>query len=137
VHPADPCKGLSSVSCLRLGEARNLELQDVDLKAGVLTVRSAKFGKTRLVGLQLIRIEPAEFCEPNALKSILPLVTAASARKIGVITKTNGFRNDDVFRVKASFNGPTESACSLTQWSLVPRQRRILPAGPIMTTGSH
>src|SRR5262249_27649367 len=39
------------VSGLRLGEARNLELQDVDLKAGVLTIRGAKFGKTRLVSL--------------------------------------------------------------------------------------
>ena len=43
--------GLLSVTGLRLGEARNLELQDVDLEAGVLTVRSAKFGKTRLVPL--------------------------------------------------------------------------------------
>jgi integrase/recombinase XerD len=41
--------GLLSVSGLRLGEARNLELQDVDLKAGVLTIRGTKFGKTRLV----------------------------------------------------------------------------------------
>jgi len=43
--------GLLSVSGLRLGEARNLELQDVDLRAGVLTIRGAKFGKTRLVPL--------------------------------------------------------------------------------------
>jgi integrase/recombinase XerD len=43
--------GLLSVSGLRLGEARNLELQDVDLKAAVLTVRGAKFGKSRLVPL--------------------------------------------------------------------------------------
>lgn len=43
--------GLLSVTGLRLGEARNLELQDVDLEAGVLTVRGAKFGKTRLVPL--------------------------------------------------------------------------------------
>jgi len=43
--------GLLSVSGLRLGEARNLELQDVDLKAEVLTIRGAKFGKTRLVPL--------------------------------------------------------------------------------------
>ena len=35
----------------RLGEACNLELQDVDLKAAVLTIRGAKFGKTRLVPL--------------------------------------------------------------------------------------
>jgi integrase/recombinase XerD len=43
--------GLLSVSGLRLGEARSLELKDVDLKAGVLTIRGAKFGKDRLVCL--------------------------------------------------------------------------------------
>jgi integrase len=43
--------GLLSVSGMRLGEARNLELQDVDLTAGILTVRGAKPGKTRLVPL--------------------------------------------------------------------------------------
>jgi integrase len=36
---------------MRLGEARNLELQDVDLKSAVLTIRGAKFGKSRLVPL--------------------------------------------------------------------------------------
>ena len=43
--------GLLSVSGMRLGEACNLELQDVDLKAAVLTIRGAKFGKDRLVPL--------------------------------------------------------------------------------------
>jgi len=43
--------GLLSVSGLRLGEARNLELNDLDLKAAILTVRGAKFGKSRLVPL--------------------------------------------------------------------------------------
>ena len=43
--------GLLSVSGLRLGEARNLRLEDVDLKSGVLTIRGAKFGKDRLVPL--------------------------------------------------------------------------------------
>jgi integrase len=41
--------GLLTVTGLRLGEALNLELQDVDLQAGVLTIRNAKFGKTRLI----------------------------------------------------------------------------------------
>jgi integrase/recombinase XerD len=43
--------GLLSVAGLRVSEARNLEVQDVDLKAAVLTIRGAKFGKTRLVPL--------------------------------------------------------------------------------------
>jgi len=43
--------GLLSVSGLRLGEALNLELQDVDLQAAVLTIKSGKFGKSRLVPL--------------------------------------------------------------------------------------
>jgi integrase len=41
--------GLLSVSGLRISEARNLELQDVDLGAAVLTIRGSKFGKSRLV----------------------------------------------------------------------------------------
>jgi integrase len=43
--------GLLSVTGLRLGEALNLKLDDVDLTAAVLTVRGTKFGKTRLVPL--------------------------------------------------------------------------------------
>ena len=43
--------GLLSVTGLRLGEARNLKLEDVDLKAGVLTVRGGRFGKDRWVAL--------------------------------------------------------------------------------------
>ena len=41
--------GLLSVSGMRVSEAQNLELKDVDLRAGVLTIRGAKFGKSRLV----------------------------------------------------------------------------------------
>ncbi|MGA8159111.1 MAG: tyrosine-type recombinase/integrase, partial [Rhodoplanes sp.] len=43
--------GLLSVTGLRVSEAQNLELQDVDLRTGVLTIRGAKFGKSRLVPL--------------------------------------------------------------------------------------
>jgi integrase len=43
--------GLMSVSGLRLGETRDLGLRDVDLEKAALTIRHAKFGKTRLVPL--------------------------------------------------------------------------------------
>ncbi len=43
--------GLLSVSGLRLGEARDLVLQDVDLESALLTVPAGKFGRTRLVPL--------------------------------------------------------------------------------------
>jgi len=43
--------GLLAVSGLRIGEAIRLEVQDVDLTAGILTIRGTKFGKSRLVPL--------------------------------------------------------------------------------------
>lgn len=43
--------GLLIVSGLRIGEARALTLDDVDLDEAVLTIRSTKFGKSRLVPL--------------------------------------------------------------------------------------
>ena len=41
--------GLLSVTGIRLGEAVRLEADDVDLRAGLLTIRGSKFGKSRLV----------------------------------------------------------------------------------------
>jgi integrase/recombinase XerD len=43
--------GLLSVTGMRPGEATNLELQDVDLKHCLLTVRRGKFGKSRLIAI--------------------------------------------------------------------------------------
>jgi integrase len=43
--------GLLAVTGLRIGEALALLSTDVDLPAGVLTIRSGKFGKSRLVPL--------------------------------------------------------------------------------------
>jgi integrase len=41
--------GLLNVTGMRVGEALNLDLEDVDLDNGVLTIRNTKFGKSRLV----------------------------------------------------------------------------------------
>lgn len=41
--------GLLSVTGMRVSEALNLDVEDVDLEAGVLTIRNTKFGKSRLV----------------------------------------------------------------------------------------
>lgn len=43
--------GLLAVTGLRLGEALNLQTRDMDWSEGVLTIRGAKFGKSRLVPL--------------------------------------------------------------------------------------
>jgi len=52
--------GLLSVSGLRLSEALNLELRDVDLESAVLTIRGTKFGKDRLVPLHASTCEVLE-----------------------------------------------------------------------------
>ena len=43
--------GLLSVTGLRISEAVNLTLDDVDLVDGILTIRSSKFGKSRMIPL--------------------------------------------------------------------------------------
>lgn len=41
--------GLLSVTGMRVSEVLNLDLEDVDLDCGVVTIRNSKFGKSRLV----------------------------------------------------------------------------------------
>ena len=43
--------GLLSVTGLRISEALDLKLDDVDIEQGVLTIQAAKFGRSRLVPL--------------------------------------------------------------------------------------
>lgn len=45
--------GLLAVTGMRVGEAIALDREDVDLTEGILTVRQAKFGKSRLVPLHV------------------------------------------------------------------------------------
>lgn len=48
--PSPDClPGLLSVTGQRIGEAIRLKAKDIDLQAGVLTIRDTKFGKSRLV----------------------------------------------------------------------------------------
>ena len=49
--------GLLSVTGMRIGEARGLILDDVDLDEAVLTIRSSKFGKSRFVPLHASTVE--------------------------------------------------------------------------------
>jgi integrase len=49
--------GLIASSGLRISEALGLQEADVDLKAGVLTIRQSKFGKSRLVPLHPSTVE--------------------------------------------------------------------------------
>lgn len=49
--------GLLSVSGLRIGEAIALTFEDVDLREATLTIRSTKFGKSRLVPLHSSTVE--------------------------------------------------------------------------------
>ena len=49
--------GLLSVSGLRTGEAFDLKVADVDLNGGIVRIRGAKFGKSRLVPLHPTSID--------------------------------------------------------------------------------
>ncbi|EYU03576.1 Mobile element protein [Pseudomonas aeruginosa PA99] len=68
--------GLLSVTGMRVGEVLNLDLEDVDLDNGVLTIRNAKFGKDRLVpvhattceALKIYRLHRDEFLAGKVVK---------------------------------------------------------------------
>lgn len=49
--------GLLSVTGLRISEAINLKLADIDFGAGVLTVKQSKFGKSRLVPVHATTVD--------------------------------------------------------------------------------
>lgn len=70
--------GLLSVTGLRISEALNLEVGDVDLEQAVLTIRGAKLGKTRLVPIHASTCEVLanylrrreEFFRPMVVKHV-------------------------------------------------------------------
>ena len=73
--------GLLWSSGMRIGETINLQKGDVDLTDGVITVRQAKLGRTRLVPLQRnsvdalasYRRQPEPAVSPPAVAGLLPL----------------------------------------------------------------
>jgi integrase len=74
--------GLLAVSGLRIGEALGLKLEDVDLGEGLLTVRGAKFGKSRLVPLHLSS-KRSEWGTEEYPQSGAPRAMIALARSAG------------------------------------------------------
>ena len=84
--------GLLAVTGLRISEALGLEDRDVDLAAGVLTIRRTKFGKSRLVPLH-------------------PSTTRALQRYMRVRDRIHPRRTTDRF-----FLG--EGGCRLTEWTV-------------------
>lgn len=82
--------GLLSVSGLRLGEALNLELRDVDLQSAVLTIRGAKFGKDRLVPLHVSTCPPARcssdtWSDEAAIGLTVPCLPICSSRAGAIV----------------------------------------------------
>ena len=72
--------GLLAVSGMRLGEAIGLERDDVDLDAGVVTIRHAKFDRSRLVPLHPSTTDALRgyaargtACARGRARSVLPL----------------------------------------------------------------
>ncbi len=75
--------GLLSVTGMRIGEAIRLELDDVNLQDGLLTVRGTKFGKSRLVPIHGSTIEVLaqyrvrrERCVPGSTASPFFFITS-------------------------------------------------------------
>lgn len=89
--------GLISVTGMRVGEVLNLDLEDVDLDQGVITIRNAKFGKSRLVpvhettriALQHYRAERDAFLTDRIVKAFF---ISTHGRRVGHTALDRAFR---------------------------------------------
>jgi site-specific recombinase XerD len=102
--------GLLATTGMRVGEATGLERGDIDLQAGVITIRQAKFDRTRLVPLHptvtdalgLYQTERDRLCpEPRSpaffLSSIGTAITRGGvARTLRQLTTSMGIRTETV-----------------------------------------
>jgi len=89
--------GLLSVTGMRVGEALNLDLEDVDLEEGVMTIRNTKFGKSRLVPVHpTTRAALNRYLEQRnaflAGRIVRPFFISSLARRITHSTLNRSFR---------------------------------------------
>ena len=89
--------GLLSVTGLRISEALDLKLDDVDLDQGVLTIRAAKLGRSRLVP-----IHPSTMRRAGRLPCSVANSSWVSAASAYVFVSTRGTRLD-IGRVHRAF----------------------------------
>jgi len=80
--------GLMACSGLRISEALGLQEADVDLKAGVLTIRQSKFGKSRLVPLHPSAVEALARYRTQRARQVRttpegPFFVATRGRRLG------------------------------------------------------
>ncbi len=89
--------GLLSVTGMRVSEALNLDLEDVDLDQGIINIRKTKFGKSRLVpvhettctALKLYRGQRDAFLDGKVAK---PFFISRTGRRIDPSVLDRSFR---------------------------------------------
>ena len=106
--------GLLAVTGLRIGEAINLDRSDLDLRSGVVVVRSGKFGKSRELPLHETTVEAlADYLK---IRDQLQPDTATGALFISTVATRLGYRD-----VSGTFRQLTQQA------GLTPRSLSRLP----------
>ncbi|HKD30469.1 MAG TPA: tyrosine-type recombinase/integrase [Xanthobacteraceae bacterium] len=118
--------GLLSVTGLRLGEALNLKLDDIDLHNNVLTIEKAKLGKSRLVPIhrstrkglvkylqrrKRLMLECASRLNANGCKCLQECVASmscVSAPAVGTVATVIGQRS-----LPRSLSSPFAHRCGL------------------------
>jgi len=91
--------GLLVVTGMRVGEVRNLQSEDIDWKEGILTVRNAKFGKSRLVPLHRTMLQALATFVQHRDRFISQLRPQPMLKRLFVNSRGNGLHITDVNRV--------------------------------------
>jgi len=89
--------GLLSVTGLRISEALDLKLDDVDIDQGILTIRAAKFGPGHLPGV--LHLERAPLHTLHRFASTAS--TSASARTLALALRKSASPHEPVPEVHA------------------------------------